>query len=387
MDTNSLAHKLTDWRHELHRHPETAFDEHYTSVFLADRLEEMGITVTRGIGGTGLVGTLKKGTRPNAVGLRTDIDANAITEQGNPPWKSQNPGRMHACGHDGHMVQLLGAAWLLSHTIDFDGTVYFICQPAEEPGKGARAMIDDGLFQRFPMDSIYGLHNMPMLPAGQIHVCPGGIMASEDNFTIQITGKGAHASSPHMAIDPLVTAAELILALQTIPSRTANPLDPVVVSCTELYMDGAHNAIPSHVTIKGDTRSFSPDVQTMIETRMHDLTEAVCTGNGATYDFSYTHEFAPTRNTPANTALVARAARRVLGSEQVYDTCEPIMISEDFAQYLDHVPGAFFFLGSGVSNIPPENTMLHNAGFDYNDHILMTGATVLAEIACQALED
>ena len=207
MDTNSLAHKLTDWRHELHRHPETAFDEHYTSAFLADRLEEMGITVTRGIGGTGLVGTLKKGTRPNAVGLRTDIDANAITEQGNPPWKSQNPGRMHACGHDGHMVQLLGAAWLLSHTIDFDGTVYFICQPAEEPGKGARAMIDDGLFQRFPMDSIYGLHNMPMLPAGQIHVRPGGIMASEDNFTIQITGKGAHASSPHMAIDPLVTAA------------------------------------------------------------------------------------------------------------------------------------------------------------------------------------
>lgn len=381
MDKETFVKQLTAWRHELHRHPETAFEEHWTGDFLADHLEKMGLTVTRHIGKTGLVATLKAGSGNKTIGLRADIDANAITEQGESGWKSETPGKMHACGHDGHTTQLLGAAYLLSQQPDFNGTVHFVFQPAEEPGYGAQAMIDDGLFDRFPMDEIYGLHNMPNIPAGHVHVCAGGIMASEDNFTIKIHGKGAHASSPHMAIDPLVTAAEIILGLQTIPARTANPLDPVVVSCTELHTDGAHNAIPSNVVITGDTRSYSPKVQDMIETRMRTICQQACIANGAGCEFSYTHEFAPTINSREHAAYVAEAARSVVGADKVDDACKPAMASEDFAHYLEHIPGAYFFLGSGVYEKATDNIMLHNPKYNYNDNILYTGASLWAAIA------
>lgn len=380
MNRNTFEQQLVTWRHHFHQYPETAFNETQTAAFIANQLEQMGIEVATHIGKTGVVGTLKAGSGGHCIGLRSDMDANPIEEQGESDWKSRHPGCMHACGHDGHMTQLLGAAWLLSQANDFNGTVRFVFQPAEEPGKGAQAMLDDGLLERFPMDEIYGLHNMPAIQAGKVHVRAGGIMASEDNFAIQIHGKGAHASSPHMGIDPLVTAAEIIMQLQTIASRSADPLQPVVVSCTELFTDGAHNAIPSHVTLLGDTRSYSPVMQQLIEDRMRVICEKTCELNGAGCDFSYTHEFAPTLNTAEQADIVAQAARRIVGAENVDASCEPSTISEDFAHFLEHIPGAYFFLGSGHSAVPSENTMLHNPSYNYNDSILTTGAAILAEI-------
>ena len=240
--SKNLAEQMKEWRHHIHHDPELAFEEVHTSAFAAKLLEEMGLEVHRGIGGTGVVATLKVGDGPSVIGLRADMDAIAMTEKAGLPYASANPGKMHACGHDGHVATLLGAARLLSERRNFNGTVRFIFQPAEEPGKGARAMINDGLFDKFPMDEIYGLHNASEIPEGTIHTRVGGILASEDNFTIRIKGKGAHASSPHLSIDPLVTASQIILALQTVVSRNASPLEQAVVSCTELHTDGIHNA-------------------------------------------------------------------------------------------------------------------------------------------------
>ncbi|MGI6203842.1 MAG: amidohydrolase [Anaerovoracaceae bacterium] len=384
-DRQGFEKQLIEWRHYLHRNPETAFNEKDTAAFLAKEFRTMGLDVTEGIGGTGLVAVLRRDGSGRVIGLRSDIDANPIDEQGDPEWKSTRKGAMHACGHDGHMAQLLGAAKILSESEDLKGTVCFVLQPAEEPGQGAQAIIDDGLFDRFPMDEIYGLHNIPAIPAGRVHVRAGGIMASEDDFRIVIRGKGAHASSPHMGRDPLLTAAEIIVALQTVVSRTANPLQPAVVSCTELLSDGAHNAIPSNVTILGDTRSYSPEMQALIEERMRSICGHICEMNGAGCEFEYTHEFAPTINSEEQADAVARAAARIVGPENVDGACEPVMISEDFAHYLEHVPGAFFFLGSGKSENVTENIMLHNANYDYNDSILVTGAEVLAETALSRL--
>ena len=216
MTDTELKEQLVNWRHTLHTHPEAAFEEKWTSDFIADRLAEMGIEVYRGIGGTGVIGRLKAGDSPKVVALRSDIDAIKVNEVGTPPYRSQNDGRMHACGHDGHMTMLLGAAKLLSESRDFNGTVQFVFQPAEEPGKGARAMLDDGLLERFPMDEIYGLHNSPSYPQGTVDICKGGFCSSEDNFTIDIHGRGGHASAPEKGIDPLVIAAQVIMGLQTI---------------------------------------------------------------------------------------------------------------------------------------------------------------------------
>lgn len=386
MESGTLAQHLLTWRHELHRHPETAFQEVWTGDFISAQLEKMGISVTRNVGGTGLVGTLTCGSGEGTIGLRADMDANSVGEEGNPEWKSQNPGVMHSCGHDGHVAQLLGAAEILAKKKNFNGTVYFVFQPAEEPGKGAKAMLADGLLKRFPMQEIYGMHNMPNISTGKVHVRSGGIMGSEDNFTIQVHGKGAHASSPHMSIDPLVTASEVIIALQTIVSRTVNPIDPIVISCTELYMDGAHNLIPSNVTIKGDVRSYSPSVQALAESRMRAVSEHICSLNGADCEFSYTHEFAPMVNHKEQVAYVAEAAAQIVGKDNVDADCLPVMISEDFAHYLEQIPGAFFFLGSGDADRATDNIMLHNPKFDYNDKILTNGAEILAKIASLRLQ-
>jgi amidohydrolase len=252
-----LRRQLMTWRHHLHRHPETGFEEVRTSEYIAQALAELGLEVQRGIGGTGLVASLTLGTGTGVIGLRADMDALNIAEDaGHRMHASQVPGKMHACGHDGHMAMILGAAKLLSERRDFNGTVRFIFQPAEEHGKGAKAMIADGLFERFPVDEIYGAHNMPGIPAGHFATRVGGIMASEDNFVINIKGRGTHAARPHMGIDPIVIAAEIVLALQTIVSRNLDPSVPAVISCTEVFTDGIRNAIPTHVTIKGDTRSY-----------------------------------------------------------------------------------------------------------------------------------
>lgn len=249
---DSLISRARDWRHDLHRMPETAFSEHKTSAYVARMMRELSYDVTEGVGGTGLVASLTRGATGRAVGLRSELDALPIT---GVDYASRNAGAMHACGHDGHMAILLGAAALLAEDGDFDGTARVIFQPAEEPGRGAQAMVEDGLFTRFPVDRLFGIHNLPGIPAGHLHTRPGAVMASEDDFTLRVTGRGGHASAPHLVVDPLVVAAEIILALQHVVALSVDPVHPAVLSCTDLRTDGARNAIPSHVTITGDTRA------------------------------------------------------------------------------------------------------------------------------------
>lgn len=378
MGNSDLKKQLMEWRHHLHKYPETAFEEKKTSAYIALELKKMGLDVHENIGGTGIVANLTVGDGKGVIGLRADMDALNLNEIKELSYRSQHPGKMHACGHDGHMTTLLGAAKLLSARKNFNGTVRFIFQPAEEIGKGAQAMIDDKLFERFPVDEIYGLHNMPGLPVGTIHTRPGPIMASEDNFVIRIKGKGAHSSSPHMGVDPLVIAAEIILALQTIVARNLDPIHTAVVSCTEIHSDGIRNAIPSNVKIKGDTRSFNPEVQTLLEERMRKLCEGICEMYGAECEFEYTHEFSPTINWDECNKTATEAAKNIVGEENVNSDCPPFMASEDFGNFTEYIPGCFVFLGSKGEN--EEIIPLHNALYDYNDDVLETGAEFFAEI-------
>ena len=377
--------QMVRWRHHLHQFPETGFNEHRTAGYVAAALELLGLEVHRGIGGTGLVASLTVGDGLGVVGLRADMDALAMAEAAEGrPHISQNAGCMHGCGHDGHMAMLLGAAQLLTRRRDFNGTVRFIFQPAEEHGRGANAMIRDGLFERFPVDEIYGAHNIPGMPAGHIATRAGGIMASEDNFAIRIQGQGGHAARPHMAIDPLVVAAEIILALQTIVGRSVDPSDAAVVSCTEIHSDGIRNAIPTHVEIKGDTRSYAPQVQALLEWRMRELCTGIAAAHGATCEVEYTHEFVPTVNWPECTPVAIRAAQAVAGTDNVDGNVAPMMISEDFGAFLKVVPGAFVFIGNGAAGAPG-GVPLHNARYDFNDAILPIGARYFAEVVRQRL--
>lgn len=380
MNHEQLKQQLIEWRHHLHANPESAFEEVKTSDFIAESLEQMGIEVHRQIGKTGLVGVLKRGDGGGVIGVRADIDAIQLTEQGDRPYRSSTPNRMHGCGHDGHTSIALGAAKLLAQSQDFNGTVCFVFQPAEEPGYGAGAMMADGLLELFGIQEIYGLHNMPGMKAGTISTRAGGIMASEDNFVIKIKGQGSHAARPHMSKDPLVIAAEIILALQTIVSRNVDPNVPAVISCTELHTDGIRNAIPTHVEIKGDTRSYSPDVQALLEERMRTISESLCAMHGAQCEFSYTHEFAPTVNWEECVAVAVNAAKNVVGEENVDGNVQQMMISEDFGAFLQKIPGCFVFLGNGDDSDVKGNIPLHNACYDFNDDILLTGVKYFAEV-------
>lgn len=378
MGNPDFKKQLLEWRHYLHKYPETAFEEKKTSAYIALELKKMGLEVYENIGGTGIVANLTVGDGKGVIGLRADMDALNLNEIKELSYRSQHPGKMHACGHDGHMTTLLGAAKLLSTRKNFNGTVRFIFQPAEEIGKGAQAMLDDKLFERFPVDEIYGLHNMPGLPVGTVHTRSGPIMASEDNFVIRIKGKGAHSSSPNMGVDPLVIAAEIILALQTIVARNLDPIHTAVVSCTEIHSDGIRNAIPSNVEIKGDTRSFIPEVQKLLEERMRKLSEGICTMYGAECEFEYTHEFSPTINWEKCSKIAIEAANNIVGKENTNSDCPPLMASEDFGKFTEKIPGCFVFLGSKGEN--EEIIPLHNALYDYNDNVLETGAEFFAEI-------
>lgn len=381
----NFEQRVKNWRHAFHRHPETGFEEFNTAAQVANILESFGLQVHRGIGGTGLVASLRVGDDHGCIGLRADMDALNITEQAqNHDHASCISGKMHACGHDGHMAMILGAAELLCRRRNFNGTVRFIFQPAEEHGCGAKAMMADGLFERFPVDALYGAHNMPGMPAGHIATRVGGIMASEDNFVIRIQGQGTHAARPHMGIDPLVIGAQIVLALQTVVSRNVDPSLSAVVSCTEITTDGIRNAIPTHVVIKGDTRSYVPSVQALLETRMRELCLGICAAHGATCTFEYTHEFAPTVNWPEQTALAITAARNTVGDSAVDADVMPMMISEDFGAFIQQVPGNFVFIGNGASG-QQGATPLHNASYDFNDEILVTGARYFAEVTRLAL--
>ncbi|HEX7912159.1 MAG TPA: M20 aminoacylase family protein [Paraburkholderia sp.] len=382
---STLQGQLKSWRQYLHQRPETGFEELKTSEYIAGILKTLGLEVHRGIGGTGLVANLTVGDGTRAIGLRADMDALNIGEQApGRAHASLNAGKMHACGHDGHMSMILGAARLLAERRDFNGTVRFIFQPAEEHGRGAKAMMADGLFARFPVDAIFGAHNMPGMRAGTFATRAGGIMASEDNFVIHIKGSGTHAARPHMGVDPIVIASQIVLALQTVVSRNLDPGLQAVISCTELITDGIRNVIPSNVIIKGDTRSYSKEVQSLLETRMREVCEGICRAHGAECSFNYTHEFAPTVNSAQFVDVALRAARNVAGESAVNADVQPMMISEDFGAFLQVVPGNFIFIGNGdlpeCGGIP-----LHNAGYDFNDDILMTGARYFAEIARLAL--
>jgi len=384
-DLTAFHQQLTAWRHYLHTVPETEFDLVKTPDFVAEKLQAMGITVYRSIGKTGLVGVLKKGTSDRSIGLRADMDALDILETSTHGYVSKTKGKMHACGHDGHTTTLLGAAQLLQENYDFDGTVYFVFQPDEEHGQGARAMIADGLFERFPMQEIYGAHNMPGIPVGKFATCVGGIMGSEDNFIIRIRGKGTHAARPHMGKDPMVIAAEIITSLQTIVSRNVDPSLSAVISCTEIHTDGVRNVIPANVEIRGDTRSYDPDVQALLENRMRIICNSICAMHEAECEFIYTHEYSPTVNHARETAYAVEAANQVFGSENVDPNTLPMMTSEDFGAFLEKVPGAFVFIGNGCEKDGKGYLPLHNSSYDFNDDILITGAKFFAELASRRL--
>lgn len=372
--TDALPDQMTAWRRDLHAHPEFGFEEKRTAAFVAETLRSFGIEVAEGIGGTGLVGTLKRGTSNRAIALRADMDALRITEASGAAWSSGTPGTMHACGHDGHTSMLLGAAKMLAADGGFDGTIRFLFQPAEEWGRGALAMLADGLMQRFPFDEAYGLHNMPGLPVGHVETRAGALMAAEDNFEIVLTGKGGHAARPQWGREALVPACALVMDLQTIVSRRLSPADVAVVSVTELLTDGTRNALPGLATIKGDARSFRPEVSAKIEEEMRRIAEGIAIQYAVSAQVSYTREFVPLINDADLTAEALAAVAPV--SSSVAADCEPMTGSEDFAQLLGHVPGCFLFIGNGEGSAP-----LHHPAYDFNDAALIHGAMVHAAIA------
>ncbi|MDJ0777530.1 MAG: M20 aminoacylase family protein [Gammaproteobacteria bacterium] len=376
--TESLYDYMRAWRHDIHRHPELAFEEHRTAGIVADQLESCGIETHRGIGNTGVVGVLRRGTGKRAIGLRADMDALLIHEQNDFAHCSTEAGKMHACGHDGHTAMLLGAAQYLADHGEFDGTVVFIFQPAEEHGEGARAMLADGLFERFPVDDVYAIHNFPSLETGRFAVRPGSMMAAEDNFEITIDGVGCHAAMPHLGRDPIVTASEIVVAMQSLVARTLNPMDHAVVSFTEFVTNGTVNVVPSQVVLKGDTRSLTTAVQDHVESTMERIVAGVCGAHGAEYRFDYRRNFVPTVNTAAEAQIAARVAARVVGADEVVGDSRPVMTSEDFGYMLQAKPGAYILLGNGVEGIG--GCSLHNPNYDFNDDILRIGADFWVEL-------
>ena len=336
--------------------------------------------MVEGVGGTGVVASLSRGSGNRAIALRADMDALRIAEQGEMPYRSCHPGVMHACGHDGHTTMLLGAASRLAAEGGFDGTVRFIFQPAEEWGRGALAMLDDGLMQRFPFDEIYGLHVMPGLAVGCFETRAGAVMSAEDNFEITLRGVGGHASQPQRGREALVAACALVTNLQTIVSRRLNPADTAVVSVTELLTDGTRNALPGLARVLGDARSFRAEVSAEIEAQMRRIAAGIASSYDLAVDVSYTREFVPTHNDVAATAAAVSAARMALGADRVGEMREPMTGSEDFARFLQAVPGCFGFIGNGAASAP-----LHNPGFDFNDAAIPAGVGYFTALVRQQL--
>jgi hippurate hydrolase len=370
--TEKHRRSMQDWRHDIHRHPELAFEERRTADKVAGLLREFGLQVHTEIGRTGVVGVLRRGDGERAIGLRADMDALLIQEQNEFEYRSVHDGRMHACGHDGHTAMLLGAARYLAEEGDFDGTAVFIFQPAEEHGAGARAMIDDGLFQRFPVQAVYAIHNFPSIERGKFAVRAGPIMAAEDNFEIRIRGFGHHAAMPHMGRDALVVGAEIVTAMQSLVARRVDPMANAVVSFTEFVTDGTVNVVPGNVVLKGDTRSLTLEVQDLIEENMGRIAAGICKAHGVEHEFSYQRNFVPTINTAAEAGIAARVAASVAGEDGVIGDAGAVMTSEDFGFMLQARPGAYVLLGNGAGGVG--GCSLHNPNYDFNDEILATGA-------------
>jgi len=372
-----FADELVAWRRDIHCHPETAFEETRTSDLVAQRLESFGLTVNRGLAGTGVVGTLKAGTRARAIGLRADMDALRIFEQNAFEYRSSHEGKMHACGHDGHTTMLLGAARYLAETKRFDGTVHFIFQPAEEGEGGADRMIEEGLFDRFPVESVFGMHNWPGIPAGQFGLRAGPMMASMDTFEIEVIGRGAHAAMPHMGTDPVLAASHLVVALQSIASRNVRPVDAAVVTVTQFHAGEAWNVIPPRAILRGTTRSFLPETQELVERRLREITAGVAQTFGATATVHYERRSPPTVNAEKEALICRDVLRDLVGEPNVHYGIEPTMGAEDFSYMLQKKPGCYVFIGNG----PAEGgCVLHNPRYDFNDEILTLGASYWARL-------
>lgn len=370
--------RLVALRRDIHAHPETAFEEQRTSALVVEVLSAAGIEVQRGLAGTGVVGVLSSGTSNRAIGLRADMDALPIHEQNPFPHRSHFDGKMHACGHDGHTAMLLGAAEYLAATGNFDGTVYFIFQPAEEGEGGARAMIEDGLFERFPMQSVFGMHNWPGLPAGQFAIMPGPMMASADQFDIVIKGHGAHAAMPHQGADPVAAGSALAQALQTIVSRTLDPLDAAVLSVTRFHAGEAYNVIPDHATLGGTVRAFRPEVQDRVEAAMERLCGGIGAAFGVQVSLDYRRGYPATINSAAEAEICRHVATELAGKEAVRSDLRPSMGAEDFSFMLLEKPGCYVWLGNGLGE---GGCMLHNPHYDFNDEVLVLGASYWARLA------
>lgn len=370
---------LATLRRDIHAHPELGFEEHRTAALVADKLSEWGIPVHRGLGGTGVVGILKSGTSPRAIGLRADMDALPLQELNTFSHTSQHAGKMHACGHDGHTAMLLAAAQHLARHRNFDGTAYLIFQPAEESGGGARDMIRDGLFEKFPMEAVFGMHNWPGMPAGAFALSPGPVMASSSEFTITVRGKGGHAAMPHNTIDPVPVACQMVQAFQTVVSRNLKPIDAGVISVTMIHAGHASNVIPDSCELRGTVRTFKMDVLDTIEARMRQVAEHVCLAHGATCEFQFDRKYPATVNSASEAEFARAVMTTLVGADKVL-VQEPTMGAEDFAYMLQAKPGAYCFIGNG-DGVHREMghgegpCTLHNPSYDFNDELIPLGGT------------
>lgn len=372
---------LETWRHALHSRPETAFQEHATAALIARELRAMGLEVHEGIAGTGVVGILRNGAG-GSVGLRADIDALDITETTGLDYASTIPGKMHACGHDGHTAMLLGAARAMAAAPPGPGAVVFIFQPAEENEGGARVMVDAGLFDRFPVDRVFAMHNWPGLDVGRIAVRPGPMMAAFDTFELTLTGKGSHGAMPHQGIDPITVAAQLQMAWQTIVSRVVDPTDSAVISVTQVHAGHTLNVIPSEVILRGTVRSLRPQTRDLLQAEMAHRASCVAEAFHATAELTYQRRYPAVENDPFAAEIARRAAEAILGPAAVQTALPPSMASEDFAFMMQKVPGAYLWIGNGSAE---GGRNLHSPNYDFNDAILPIGVQVLVETARRSL--
>jgi len=372
-----LSNELTHWRRDIHAHPELGFEEARTAALVAEKLASFGCEVHRGVGRTGVVAQLKCGTGTRTIGLRADMDALPIEEANSFDYRSQNHGRMHACGHDGHTTMLLGAAAYLAETRNFDGTVNFIFQPAEEGLGGATAMLKDGLFQRFPCEAVFGMHNRPGLASGKFAIRAGAMMAGGAFFDIAIEGRGAHGARPEAGVDPVVVAAHVTTALQTIVARNVRPLDTAVLSITQIHAGEAYNVIPERAVIRGTVRTFSDETMKLIEGNMARVASGVAQGLGATAALDFRYLFLPLVNDAGETEFMADVAAEIVGAENVNRSGHLSMASEDFSYMLAECPGAYMQIGNGDR---PGGCEVHNPGYDFNDEILPLGASLFARL-------
>lgn len=371
---DGMRGELTAIRRDIHAHPEPGFEETRTADLVAEKLQSWGLDVHRGLGRTGVVGTLKNGSSERAIGLRADMDCLVMDELNTFEHKSTVDGCMHACGHDGHTTMLLGAARYLAETKAFDGTVHFIFQPAEEGLGGGREMVKDGLFDLFPVDGVYGMHNMPGYPVGQFAIIPGAMMAASDSFFVTIKGVGGHGAWPHQAVDPVLVAGNMIVALQSVVSRTIDPMDSVVVGVSQVHAGSAENVIPDDARLSGTVRTFSVATQDHVEARMQQIVDGVAAAHGASAEFVFERRYLPTVNHEAETEIARAVAAELVGADNVVTEGLPQLGGEDFSFMLMERPGAYIFIGNGTGpGVGEGGCMVHNPHYDFNDDIIPLG--------------